>query len=142
MACTIAALPCPLDVLTVPSFLQQLPTIPFQAAALIEFWFFAMGETPRYGISKMLSAIVNQVHVAQQLISLTGHIFLLNLPNCLDPKGRTMNGESIVAVSASQIVVKNQQGLKQQTKQTNHGNDHEMVKLWCIGTVVVGISML
>jgi hypothetical protein len=45
-----------------------------------------------------------------------------------------MNGESIV--SASQIMVK-QQGLKQQ-KQTNY----EMVKLWCIGTEVVGISML
>ncbi len=48
-----------------------------------------------------------------------------------------MNGESIV--SASQIMVK-QQGSKQQ-KQTNHGTDHEMVKLWCIGTEVVGISM-
>jgi hypothetical protein len=50
--------------------------------------------------------------------------FLLNLP----------------IVSTSQIMVK-QQGLKQQ-KQTNHGAGHEMVKLWCIGTVVVGISML
>ena len=77
-------------------------------------------------------AIVNQVHVAQQRISRTVHILLLNLP-----KGRTMNGESIV--SASQVMVK-QQGLKQQ-KRTNHGADHEMVKLWCIGTEVVGISM-
>jgi hypothetical protein len=34
-----------------------------------------------------------------------------------------------------------QQGLKQQ-KQTNYGADHEMVKLWCIGTEVLGISML
>jgi hypothetical protein len=56
-------------------------------------------------------AIANQFHVAQQRISLTVHIFLLNLPTCLDPNGRTMNGESIM--SASQIMVK-QQGLKQQ----------------------------
>jgi hypothetical protein len=62
----------------------------------------------------------------------------LNLPTLLDPKGRTMNGESIM--SASQIMVK-QQGLKQQN-QTIHGADHEMVKLWCIGMEVVGISML
>ncbi len=84
-------------------------------------------------------AIVNQeVHVAQQCISLIVHILLLNLLTLLDPKGRTMNQESIV--SASQIMVK-QQGLKQQ-KQTNYGADHEMVKLWCIGTEVLGISML
>jgi hypothetical protein len=43
--------------------------------------------------------------------------FLLNLPTCLDPKGRKMNGESIV--SASQIMVK-QKGLNQQ-KQINCG---------------------
>jgi hypothetical protein len=76
-------------------------------------------------------AIVDQVHVAQQRISLTDHIFLLNLPAHLDPKGRTMDGLSIV--SASQIMVK-RQGLKHQQKQTNHGAHHEMVKLWCIGT--------
>ena len=50
-----------------------------------------------------------------------------------------MNVESCV-MSASQIMVK-QQGLKQQ-KQTNHGIDHEMVKLWCIGTEIVGIAMI
>jgi hypothetical protein len=49
-----------------------------------------------------------------------------------------MKRESIA--SASQIMVK-QQGLKQQ-KQTNHGADHGNVKLWCIGTEVVGISTL
>jgi hypothetical protein len=43
-------------------------------------------------------------------------------------------------VSASQIIEK-QQGLKQQ-KQMNHGADHEILKLWCIGTEVVVISML
>jgi hypothetical protein len=44
-----------------------------------------------------------------------------------------MNGERIV--SASQIMVKQQ-------KQMIHGADHEMIKLWCIGMEVVGISML
>lgn len=36
LACTIAALPCPLDALMVPPFLQQSP-IPFLATALMEF---------------------------------------------------------------------------------------------------------
>ena len=142
MACTIPALPRPLGVLMVPPFLQQLP-IPFQVAALMEFCFLPSEEHQRYGTSIIsstitLATIVNQVHVVQQCISLTVQILLLNLATLLDPKGRTMNKESIV--SASQIMVK-QQGLKQQ-KQTNHGADHENVKLWCIGMEVVGISKL
>jgi hypothetical protein len=63
-------------------------------------------------LSTIVLVIVNQVHVAQQRISLTVHILLLHLPNLWDPKGRTMNGESVM--SASQIMVK-QQGLKQKT---------------------------
>jgi hypothetical protein len=48
-----------------------------------------------------------------------------------------MNGEKIV--SASQLGVR---GKVKQQKQMIHGADHEMVKLWCIGMEVVGISML
>jgi hypothetical protein len=62
-----------------------------------------------YGISKVLSTImlakINQVHVAQQRISLTVHILLLNPPTLLAPKGWTLNREGIV--SASQIMVNN-----------------------------------
>ena len=106
--------------------------------------FLPSEEHQRYDIStKMPSTItlpiVNQVHVVQQRILLTVQILLLNLPTLLDPKGRTLNRESIV--SASQIMVKQHQGLKQQ-KQTNCGAEHENVKLWCIGMEVVGISML
>ena len=108
-ACIIAACPRPLDVLVVlPPFLQQLP-IPFQALAVMEF-FYLPSEHQSYGTSltssTIMLAIVNQVHVAKQCIWLTTvHILLfLNLPILLDPKGRTMNGESVM--SASQIMVK------------------------------------
>ncbi len=50
-------------------------------------------------------AKINQVHVAQQRISLTVHILLLNPPTLLAPKGWTLNREGIV--SASQIMVNN-----------------------------------
>jgi hypothetical protein len=107
----------------------------------MEFCFFAIGGIPE--VWYFYNVVNNNVSNNKSgpcgaAAHLTySHILLLNLPTLLDPKGRTMNGESIL--SASQIMVKHQ-GVKQQN-QTNHGVGHNMVKqllrkLWVFDNVI------